>query len=88
MKFTNHIRERMLEYNISEQEVLEAIKEPDSLYLDVLTGRFVAVKKTGSKAIVAVFEKNDETTLITVFPTSKINKVVESRIRSGRWIEI
>ena len=89
MKFTEHARDRMSEFGISEQEVIESIEVPDAVFLDILTGRFIAVKKqTESRALVTVFEKNDDITIVTVFPTSKINKVLESRIKSGRWLEI
>ena len=64
---------------ITSKNVLE---EQEKIFLDVKTGRFVAIKRWKDKYLVVVFESYDEPTVITVFPTSKINKVmkrVESR---------
>ncbi len=44
MKFTDHAKIRLEEYNISEKDVANCITSPDHLYLDILTGRIVAVK--------------------------------------------
>ncbi len=41
-------------------------------------------KQTKSRALVIVFEKDDNITIVTLFPTSKINKILKNRVRSGR----
>ncbi len=88
MKFTEYARMRMKEYDIPEKEVYNCITSPDELYLDILTGRVVAVKKISKeKYLITVYEGNDEITIVTLFPTSKVNKI-EKRVKSGRWLEL
>lgn len=88
MILTPHAKTRMEEYEIKESEIEETIKYPEKLFLDIKTGRLVAIKKHGEKHLVVVYESNEEIVIITVFPTSKINKIVESRVKSGRWLEL
>ena len=89
MKYTNHAKEKMDEYGVTEKDVEDTIRAPEKLFLDVKTGRLIGVRKwTEDKHLVVVYEVNDFTTIVTVFPTSKINKVIESRVRRGRWVEL
>ncbi len=88
MKFTDHAKIRLEEYDISEEDIANCITSPDHLYLDILTGRIVAVKRIAeNRYLITVYESNDEITIVTLFPTSKINKI-EKRIKSGRWLEL
>jgi len=62
----------MIEYGVSEVDIENILDNPEMLFLDLKTGRLVAVKKwIGNKHLVVVFEKNDPLTIVTVFPTSK-----------------
>jgi len=48
----------------------------------------VAVRKIAkNRYLITVYESNEEITIVTLFPTSKINKI-EKRIKSGRWLEL
>ena len=87
MRFTKHAKDRLAEYGISEEDVENMLKEPEKVFLDLKTGRFVAVKRWKDKHLVIVFESGDELMVITAFPTSKIHKVMR-RVESGRWIEL
>jgi hypothetical protein len=84
----DHAKLRMSDYRISESEVEEVVKNPEKLFLDLKTGRIIAIRKWMDKHLVVVFEKNDLIVIVTVFPTSKVNKVVEKRIEKGRWLEL
>ena len=87
--YTNHAKANMIEYGVSEVDVENTLGNPEMLFLDLKTGRLVAVKKwIGNKHLVVVFEKNDPLTIVTVFPTSKLNKVVRRRIENNRWLEL
>ncbi len=88
MLLTIHAREKMKEYGIEEKEIEDTIKAPEKAFLDIKTGREIAVKSWKDKHLVVVFERNDIVNVVTVFPTSKINKVVERRLKSRRWLEI
>lgn len=74
----------MEEYGIKEDGVEETVREPEKLFLDIKTGRLIAIMKYGEKHLVVVYESNEEIVIVTVFSTSKINKIVENRVRNGR----
>ncbi len=89
MEYTYHAREKMREYSISEADIEKTIKAPEKLFLDVKTGRLIAIKKwIESKHLVVVYEADEPVTIVTAFPTSKVNKVVENRVKKGRWVEL
>ncbi|RLI82815.1 hypothetical protein DRP04_03075 [Archaeoglobales archaeon] len=84
MIFTSHAKTRMEEYGIKEDGVEETVREPEKLFLDIKTGGLIAIRKYGEKHLVVVYESNEEIVIVTVFSTSKINKIVENRVRNGR----
>ncbi len=88
MIYTPQAKTRMEEYGIDESSVEDTIKNPENLFLDIKTGRLIAVKKQNKKWLIVVYEGDDGITIITVFPTSKINKIVDSRTKNGRWLEL
>ncbi len=89
ISYTEHARENLGYYDIPERDVERVLKNAEKVFLDLKTGRLIAVGSwTEGKHLVVVFEKNDTTTIITVFPTSKIEKMVERRTAKGRWLEI
>jgi len=88
MGFTEHAQDRLNEYGIPEEDVGNILKKPERAFLDVKTGRFVAIGWwKGGKYLVVVFESYEEPVVVTVFPTGKINKVLK-RVETGRWIEL
>ena len=63
----------------------------DERYFDVLTDKFIAVKRMKyhgkSRELVVVYEeKGNEAHLITIHPLKEYQK--EARIKSGRWSKI
>jgi|Deesub1362B_J571_1020462.scaffolds.fasta_scaffold11342_2 uncharacterized DUF497 family protein len=89
ISYTVHAKENLNYYGISMQDVKNVLDGPERIFLDLKTGRLIAIGRwLEDKYLVVVFEKNDDTTVITVFPTSKIDKMVERRITKGRWMEI
>ena len=60
MRYTNHAKEKMSEYDISEEDIEGTVKAPEKLFLDVKTGRLIAIKKwTEDKHLVVVYEVDD-----------------------------
>ncbi len=89
ISYTEHAKENLGYYGIPEQDVEKVLNKAERVFLDLKTGRLIAVGSwTEEKHLVVVFEKNDTTTVITVFPTSKIEKMIERRTAKGRWLEI
>ncbi len=89
ISYTEHARENLGSYDIPEQDVERVLNKAERVFLDLKTGRLIAIGRwTENKYLVVVFEKNDTITIITVFPTSKIKKMIERRTAKGRWLEI
>lgn len=88
MIFTDHAKDRLNEYGINESDIDSVLRNYEAMFLDLKTGRNIAVKRwTVSKHLVVVFEKNDRVLIITLFPTSKIDKV-RNRVEKERWLEL
>jgi hypothetical protein len=79
--FTEHAREAMVKRELDEESVIEAVNNPDELFLNRLTGRTVAVKRD-DQALVAVYDAvNDHLEAVTVFKTSKPGKLKRNRAK-------
>ena len=82
MSFTKHAKERMLERGITEQQVSAAIEFPDKIGRSVMNHARFVVKKIylnthlAKKHLLMVVyeEKGDETLVVTIIDTSKIDK--------------
>ncbi len=74
IKFIEHALERMKERGITEDEVINAISEPD--YVGKGYGdREVAQKLINGKLLRVIYEKHgDEIIVITAYKTSKVEK--------------
>ena len=84
MRFSDHAIDRMRRRKVTEAEVRETLNNPDDMFLDVHTGYFVAVRKKDGKWLIVVFDREE---IVTVVVTSKF-KIVENRVKSGRWIRV
>ena len=80
-----HARRRLAIRRISEDSVLNTLRNPDNILFDENTGYFIAVKKINDRLLIIAFLLVDETIrVISAFSTSKLN-IVERRIKIGRW---
>ena len=80
MKFTKHARDKMKLFSISEEEVIQGLRNPELLCNDELRGSVVYLFRVSGKLYSAV-TKGD--IIITLYRTDE--KRLYSRIRSGRW---
>jgi len=78
--FSPHAKERMIDRGISEEQVLDVISNPDKKLKDLKTGRDVYVKD----GIFVILEDN---LVVTVWYSNNWVKVVERKVRSGKWAE-
>jgi len=92
VEYTYHARYRIRIRNISENEVLHVLKSPHALYYDISTNSMVAIgPRTRKRAhwLIIVFVKEDNVCrVITVIDTKSIDKIVEKRTKSGRWVPV
>lgn len=89
MHFTDHALERMSLYSISPEDVERTVQSPKRKFFDIATGRYIAVGKKNGHSLVVVYEKSGgETLIVTTYHTSKIDKIIETKLSSGRWVEL
>ncbi|MDV3104815.1 DUF4258 domain-containing protein [Thermococcus waiotapuensis] len=81
MHFTDHALERMALYSISPEEVDRTVERPERRFFDVAMGRYVAIGEKNWHSLVVVYEKSGDET--TAYRTSKIDKIVETKLSSG-----
>ena len=85
VEISPHAKKRLAIRKISEDLVLNTLRNPDNTLFDEETGYFIAVKKINNKLLIVAFLLIDEIIrVISAFLTSKFN-IAERRIRSGRW---
>ncbi len=84
MRFSDHAIDRMRKRKVTEAEVREVLNNPDDIFLDIHAGYFVTVWRKDNKWLIVVFDREE---VVTVVVTSKF-KIVENRIKNGRWIRV
>lgn len=68
---SNHAKERIKIYNLTESFILEAIREPDEV-VEGYTGTSIAHKSLNEHLVRIVYAKGkDEIKVITVYPAKK-----------------
>ena len=89
---TEHAKEGLKEREIDFKEVETVINCPERTFYDLRSGHFVVVSKRkipGHWLIVVYNKREDEIEVITIIDTSKsIEKIIERRLSSKRWIEV
>nr|WP_232462033.1 DUF4258 domain-containing protein [Thermococcus siculi] len=83
---------RLEERGISLDEVIHVVKSPARKFYDLKTSHLVAVgprDTEGQWLIIAYEESEDKIEIVTVIATSKsLDKIIQNRLSSRRWIEI
>lgn len=75
--------------HIYESDVQLALKDPDSRFYDKEHETFVALKFVRDRYLVILYtHKNETFRVITVYFSTKIDKLINSKIRRGAWIKI
>ncbi len=89
MRFTDHATERMSLYSISSEDIARVLQNPKRKFFDVATARYIAVGEKNGHSLVVVYEKSGgEILIVTAYHTSKIDKIIETKLSSGRWVEL
>jgi hypothetical protein len=67
VRFTIHARRRMHQYDISEDEVIETLREPDDCE-DGHSGRSIAQRRQNEKVLRVIYsEQDDIKTVVTTY---------------------
>ncbi|AKG91105.1 protein of unknown function {DUF4258} [Geoglobus ahangari] len=73
IEFTPHARERMEKRSVTEDEVRDALENPDELLYDTKTGNFIAVKEQESRYLIIVYVPMEVYRIVSVVVTTKLN---------------
>jgi len=88
VEFSGHAIEKMKARHISESDIQSALKEPSDLFYDVEHETFVAIKPLRDRYLVILCTRKNETlSVVTVYFSTKIDKLIDSKIRRGAWIK-
>ena len=86
VKFSNHAKEKMLSRNVKISDVYSTIRTPDDLYEDVEHGTLIAIKKVNGNSIILAYKmENGGAKVITLFYTTKLDKLIKTKVARGAW---
>jgi len=88
IEFTRHAIEKMRARHVSESDIRDALKESRDLFYDMEHETFVATKPLRNRYLVILYtRKNEVLNVVTVYFSTKIDKLITSKIRRGAWIK-
>jgi hypothetical protein len=89
LKFSSHAKEKMKIRKIKVSDVDAAITTPDNAYEDVEHGTLIAIKKVNGNSIIVAYNiVNDGAKVITLFYTTKLDKLVKTKTARGAWKKV
>ncbi len=85
VEISQHAKRRLVIRGISENLILDTLRNPDKTLFDEETGYFIAAKKVNDKLLIVAFQlSGDVVRVISTFLTSKLD-MIDRRIKSKRW---
>ncbi|RLE57244.1 MAG: hypothetical protein DRJ40_02725 [Thermoprotei archaeon] len=92
LRLTHHANEKLRIRGIDVKEIEQIMRKPSRMLYDLLTKRYIAIGPRPTKPsqyLVVVYEKIDnDVEVITAYTTTKVDKVIKSKVEKGRWFEI
>jgi len=69
--------------------VHQTLRTPDELYEDVEHGTMIAIRKVNDKFVILAYREEEEVAkVITLYYTSKFDRLVRSKMVRGAWKKI
>lgn len=85
-EFSEHALEKMRARHVDKQQVIEAIKDSESLFKDVESNALVAVRRVESRYLVVVFVPMDRgVKVVTVYYASDVDRLIRRKLERGAW---
>lgn len=86
VKFSSHAKEKMLSRKVKLSDVFATITTPDDAFEDVEHGTLIAIKKVDGNSIILAYKmENDGAKVITLFYTTKLDKLLKTKTARGAW---
>jgi len=89
IQFSRHALEKAHRRGIGISHIHETIDVPDELYEDVEHEAIIAIKKIDDKSIIVAYRKEAELVkVITIYYTTKFDRLIRSKTVRGAWRKI
>ena len=86
IQFSHHAMEKAHRRGVNMSHIYQTLKTPDELYEDVEHRTIIAVKKTNDKSIILAYKEDAEIVkIITIYYTTKLDKLIKSKTVKGTW---
>ena len=86
LKFSVHAKDKMKIRKVRVSNVYAAITTPDNAFEDVDHGTLIAIKKVNGNSVIVVYNLvSDGAKVITLFYTTKLDKLVKAKMARGSW---
>ncbi len=87
INYSKHALFRIRVRGVSKRQIALAIRDPDSVYLDLESDANVAVKQFSARYLVVFFNtRGSETRIITVYHASDVSSLISRKLRRGAWV--
>jgi hypothetical protein len=89
VQFSQHALEKAHRRGINISHIYQTLKTPDKLYKDVEHQTTIAIKKINNKSIILAYKEEGELVkVITLYYTTKLNKLIKSKTERHAWKKI
>ena len=92
IEHTNHAILRLRVRGIGCDEVEHVLRNPQRVYYDVVTHTMIAIgpriRRSNHWLVVVYTRVGDVYRVVTVIDTKSLDKLVDRRERSGRWVRV
>lgn len=87
--YTKHALYQMRARSVSKEMGESALDEPDEIYEDLQYNNVVCVKYIHNATLLVFFVRiGRNIKVVSTFYTTKVNKVIESKVRRGIWKKV
>ena len=86
VRFSSHALEKMHRRNVKTSDVYATLKAPDKVYEDVEHETLIALKKVNDKFIILAYRmENSVVKVITLYYTTKLDRLLKTKTVRGAW---
>ena len=86
VQFSDHALEKARRRGVNISLAYRTLKNPDELYEDVEHETMIAVKKTNDKSVILAYKEEAKLVkVITIYYTTKFDRLVRSKTVRGAW---
>lgn len=89
VEFSIHAQEKMRCRHVKIVDVIATITKPDNTYEDVEHGTLISIRKVNGNSIILAYRmENKVAKVITLFYTSKLDKLIKTKVARGAWKKV